>query len=146
MRAFTDDEAHVNPDLVTVQDESHGDHIGRSVSTRRGRLGGASAGGEEARASSGLFVRVATTRLRDTHRGDLAEARKPPARKPWAYQDPLISAVPDAQDKVKRDGGRRGFRRRSGLPEHRIALDVMAKYFRAFGDPTRLRIMQLLAT
>lgn len=32
------------------------------------------------------------------------------------------------------------------LPEHPVPLDVMAKYFRAFGDPTRLRIMQLLAT
>ena len=32
------------------------------------------------------------------------------------------------------------------LPEQPVALDVMAKYFRAFGDPTRLRIMQLLGT
>ena len=32
------------------------------------------------------------------------------------------------------------------LPDQPVALDVMAKYFRAFGDPTRLRIMQLLAT
>jgi ArsR family transcriptional regulator, cadmium/lead-responsive transcriptional repressor len=32
------------------------------------------------------------------------------------------------------------------LPDQPVALDVMAKYFRAFGDPTRLRIMQLLGT
>ena len=32
------------------------------------------------------------------------------------------------------------------LPDQPVALDVMAKYFRAFGDPTRLRIMQLLST
>jgi ArsR family transcriptional regulator, cadmium/lead-responsive transcriptional repressor len=30
------------------------------------------------------------------------------------------------------------------LPDQPVALDVMAKYFRAFGDPTRLRLMQLL--
>ena len=32
------------------------------------------------------------------------------------------------------------------LPVQPVALDVMAKYFRAFGDPTRLRILQLLVT
>jgi ArsR family transcriptional regulator, cadmium/lead-responsive transcriptional repressor len=32
------------------------------------------------------------------------------------------------------------------LPDQPVALDVMAKYFRAFGDPTRLRIMHLLGT
>ena len=32
------------------------------------------------------------------------------------------------------------------LPAEPVALDVLAKYFRAFGDPTRLRIMQLLGT
>ena len=32
------------------------------------------------------------------------------------------------------------------LPDQPVPLDVMAKYFRAFGDPTRLRIMQLLGT
>jgi ArsR family transcriptional regulator, cadmium/lead-responsive transcriptional repressor len=30
------------------------------------------------------------------------------------------------------------------LPEQPVPVDVMAKYFRAFGDPTRLRILQLL--
>jgi ArsR family transcriptional regulator, cadmium/lead-responsive transcriptional repressor len=31
------------------------------------------------------------------------------------------------------------------LPEQPIRVDLMAKYFRAFGDPTRLQILRLLA-
>src|SRR5215210_24652 len=31
------------------------------------------------------------------------------------------------------------------LPERPIPVDLMAKYFRAFGDPTRLHILRLLA-
>jgi ArsR family transcriptional regulator, cadmium/lead-responsive transcriptional repressor len=31
------------------------------------------------------------------------------------------------------------------LPEDAVPVDVMAKYFRAFADPTRLRILHLLA-
>ena len=31
------------------------------------------------------------------------------------------------------------------LPESPLPVDVMAKYFRALGDPTRLRILQLVA-
>ncbi len=31
------------------------------------------------------------------------------------------------------------------LPEQPVATDIMAKYFRGFGEPTRLRILELLA-
>jgi DNA-binding transcriptional ArsR family regulator len=31
------------------------------------------------------------------------------------------------------------------LPEHPREVDLLAKYFRGFGDPTRLRILDLLA-
>lgn len=31
------------------------------------------------------------------------------------------------------------------LPEQPVATDIVAKYFRGFGDPTRLRILELLS-
>ena len=31
------------------------------------------------------------------------------------------------------------------LPEQPLAVEIVAKYFRAFGDPTRLRILEALA-
>jgi DNA-binding transcriptional ArsR family regulator len=31
------------------------------------------------------------------------------------------------------------------LPEQPLEVDIVAKYFRGFGDPTRLRILELLA-
>jgi DNA-binding transcriptional ArsR family regulator len=56
------------------------------------------------------------------------------------YRDGKISASSDMRAANQRD-----MTSPFQLPDEPLAVDIVAKYFRGFGDPTRLRILEALA-